>query len=399
MAKSAEDRYASAAEVQQDLERALASPSRVDVRVVRRRDGVVPTVRQRRAAAARRGRRTASAIAAENVRQRARSDADADERRRSTSPIRRRRLRSRSLRRQRLLTRRRLSAGRCWLPSRAVVFVLARRCGTRRRRRARTEQHARRTRTCWRRGRCAERSARRSTSARATSTSIAFPRATGARAVHARLEGFPGVDLVLELFDAQGRRLAKSDARGRGLGEWLQPTSIGPDEAYLAVREVWIEGTKPTANALDPYTLTARWGPPQPGWEIEPNDWPAAATPLPADGKVRGYLGSAEDRDWFADHSRRRPGLVMGKVNAPRASTSWCSATRTARRIVNQRGAGRRRAVRARRARRASRCSSASRASSTPKKDPKEQDARGARRSVRAQPRRHRQVTRPARFR
>ena len=133
-----------------------------------------------------------------------------------------------------------------------------------------------------------------------------LPRARRARdraSLHARLEGIPGVDLVLELFDAQGRRIAKSDARGRGLGEWLQPTSIGPTEAYLAVREVWIDGTPPTANALDPYTLTVRWGPPQPDWELEPNDWPAAATPLPASGRVRGYLGSARGPRLVLDHA------------------------------------------------------------------------------------------------
>jgi len=164
------------------------------------------------------------------------------------------------------------------------------------------------------------------------------PPGKGPRAVHARLEGIPGVDLVLELFDAQGRRVAKSDARGRGLGEWLQPTAIGPTEAYLAVREVWIEGTKPTANALDPYTMTPRWGPPQPDWEIEPNDWPAAATPLGAE-RVRGYLGSAEDRDWFSI-TPAKTGLVMGTVNAPAGVDIIVFRDEDAKKVVNKRGAG-----------------------------------------------------------
>jgi serine/threonine-protein kinase len=164
------------------------------------------------------------------------------------------------------------------------------------------------------------------------------PAGKGPRAVHARLEGIPGVDLVLELFDAQGRRLAKSDARGRGLGEWLQPTSVGPTEAYLAVREVWIEGTKPTANALDPYTLTTRWGPPQPDWELEPNDFPSAATPL-AGGRVRGYLGSGEDRDWFA-LTPSKTGLVMGSVNAPAGVDVIVFRDEDAKKVVNKRGAG-----------------------------------------------------------
>jgi len=165
------------------------------------------------------------------------------------------------------------------------------------------------------------------------------PAGKGPRVLHARLEGIPGVDLVLELFDAQGRRLAKSDARGRGLGEWLQPTAIGPTEAYLAVREVWIDGTPPTANALDPYALTARWGPPQNDWELEPNDWPAAATPLPASGRVRGYLGSAEDRDWFSV-TPTKTGLVMGTVDAPAGVDIIVFRDEDAKKVVNKRGAG-----------------------------------------------------------
>jgi serine/threonine-protein kinase len=164
------------------------------------------------------------------------------------------------------------------------------------------------------------------------------PAGKGPRVLHARLEGIPGVDLVIDLYDAQGRRVAKSDARGRGLGEWMQPTAIGSTEAYLAVREVWIEGTKPTANALDPYTLTARWGPPQPDWELEPNDWPTAATPLSGE-RTRGYLGSAEDRDWFSI-TPAKTGLVMGAVNAPAGVDVIVFRDEDAKKVVNKRGAG-----------------------------------------------------------
>jgi serine/threonine-protein kinase len=143
-----------------------------------------------------------------------------------------------------------------------------------------------------------------------------LPAGKGARAVDARLEGIPGVDLVLELYDAQGRRIAKSDERGRGWGEWLQPTLVGPAESYLAVREFWLQGEKPTEDAPDPYTLTVRWGAPQTGWEVEPNDWPAAATQLAAPGRVRGYLGRADDQDWFA-LTVNRAGTVTGSVTAP----------------------------------------------------------------------------------
>jgi eukaryotic-like serine/threonine-protein kinase len=165
------------------------------------------------------------------------------------------------------------------------------------------------------------------------------PAGRGPRAIHARLDGIPGVDLVLELFDAQGRRLAKSDDHGRGMGEWLQPTSIGPTEAYLAVRELWIDGTSPTANALDPYALTARWGPPQANWEFEPNDWPAAATPMNAGTRVRGYLGGAGDRDWYAisvDHKT----ALSGKLDAPSGVDVIVFRDEDGKKLINKNGAG-----------------------------------------------------------
>ena len=143
-----------------------------------------------------------------------------------------------------------------------------------------------------------------------------IPRGRGARALSARLQGVPDVDLVLELFDAQGRRIAKADARGRGWGEWLQPTSIGPAGGYLLVREEWVEGQTPTENAADRYTLTAHWGPPEPGWEIEPNDWKEAATPVAVGRSMRGYLGSADDKDWFS-LTPSADGRLVGRVRAP----------------------------------------------------------------------------------
>ncbi|HET6146114.1 MAG TPA: protein kinase [Polyangia bacterium] len=143
-----------------------------------------------------------------------------------------------------------------------------------------------------------------------------IPAGNGARAISARLQGIPDVDLVVELFDAQGRRIAKADARGRGGGEWLQPTALGPAGGYLLVREEWVDGQTPTENPGDRYTLAAHWGPPESGWEVEPNDWMEGATPVSPGRALRGYLGSADDKDWFtltpASDSR-----VIARVHAP----------------------------------------------------------------------------------
>jgi serine/threonine-protein kinase len=142
------------------------------------------------------------------------------------------------------------------------------------------------------------------------------PVGKGARVVRARVEGLPGTDLILELFDAQGRRIAKGDAHGRGGSEWIQPFSVGPAEAFVAVREVWVEGQPPTQDPNDTYALTVSWAAPAAGWEVEPNDWEAAATPVQAGTSVRGYLGEADDKDWYAITSPAAGRLAL-RVTVP----------------------------------------------------------------------------------
>ena len=125
------------------------------------------------------------------------------------------------------------------------------------------------------------------------------PAGKAPRVVSARLVGIPDVNLVLELYDTNGTLVARSDAHGQGGDEWLQPVSIGPGEAYVLVRQVWIAGTPPLEGVEDPYVLTVHWGAPRPGWEVEPNDRAENANDVEPDEPLRGFLGSATDRDWF----------------------------------------------------------------------------------------------------
>lgn len=143
-----------------------------------------------------------------------------------------------------------------------------------------------------------------------------LPQSKFSRAISARLEGIPGVDLVLELYDGEGKAVAKSDAHGKGGGEWLQPTVVPPGEAFLLVRQLWTQGAPLVEQIADPYTLSVHFGPPQAGWEVEPNDIPADASPLAASRRARGYLASADDRDWYA-LSSLSPGLYVARVEAP----------------------------------------------------------------------------------
>jgi eukaryotic-like serine/threonine-protein kinase len=359
MAKSAEDRYASAAEVQQDLERALeAAPGGVATSVatvalrrpqaVVRATGEAPTLALGTVAARATVNAAAATVAAPaetRLAPDARANTDSDAAATSDEGELDRLRRSDvddyewSLRRQRLL--RRLGFPLIGLiVAGAAAFVLWKRPWERPDNGLEHEPNN----TAGYANLLVQAPVRGTIGAPLNDREgdvdyYRVPAGKGPRSLHARLEGIPGVDLVLELFDAQGRRVAKSDARGHGLGEWLQPTAIGPTEAYIAVREVWIDGTPPTASALDPYTLTVRWGPPQPDWELEPNDWPAGATPLPASGRVRGYLGSGEDRDWFSV-TPTKTGLVMGTVNAPSGVDVIVFRDEDAKKVVNRRGAG-----------------------------------------------------------
>ena len=56
-------------------------------------------------------------------------------------------------------------------------------------------------------------------------------------------------------------------------------------------------------------------------------------------GRVRGYLGSGEDRDWFSI-TPSKTGLVMGTVNAPAGVDVIVFRDEDAKKVVNRRGAG-----------------------------------------------------------
>jgi hypothetical protein len=125
------------------------------------------------------------------------------------------------------------------------------------------------------------------------------PAGQGTRAVTARVTGIPDVDLVLELYDESGQRLAKVDNAGAGKDEALGPNAIGPGEAFVRVRPVWTAGEPATPANPNPYELTVEWGPPRPGIELEPNDTPLTATKIDREGVTTGHLTSPEDEDWF----------------------------------------------------------------------------------------------------
>jgi len=118
------------------------------------------------------------------------------------------------------------------------------------------------------------------------------------RRLFARVSGIPNIDLVLEIYDGQGHRLAHANDSSVGGGEELVGVRLGRGPYYLCVREVLVAGRQPTENVTDAYTLLATWPPATDVEEQEPNGTPERATLLPVGGFRVGTLGK-DDVDVF----------------------------------------------------------------------------------------------------
>jgi len=123
----------------------------------------------------------------------------------------------------------------------------------------------------------------------------------GTYVLHTDLTGVPSMDLKLTVFDADGKRIAEIDEQGPGEGEDLPNVRLeGPGEFFVEVREVWVRGKPATEDETNWYTLTARWHPKQPNQESEPDDAPAQSIPLVLNEPMRGYAGRANDVDYYS---------------------------------------------------------------------------------------------------
>jgi hypothetical protein len=119
------------------------------------------------------------------------------------------------------------------------------------------------------------------------------------KVLHAEVTGLPNMELVLEVFDGTGKKLAEADNGGVGDGEIIPNFRLSPGEHYIAVREVWTAGRPATENVSDWYTLTATWHPLEPGHESEPDDVASAALPVGVGETMHGRLGRLDDVDYY----------------------------------------------------------------------------------------------------
>jgi eukaryotic-like serine/threonine-protein kinase len=122
--------------------------------------------------------------------------------------------------------------------------------------------------------------------------------AVGRAKLSARVTAIPNIDLALVVYDHAGRPLAIADAAGVGEPEVVPDLGVGDDRVYVAVLESTLTPpTVPTENLSDAYELTVTIGAASADEELEPNDVPSDATPIPVGAARRGTLGRGDDVD------------------------------------------------------------------------------------------------------
>lgn len=111
------------------------------------------------------------------------------------------------------------------------------------------------------------------------------------QSVDVAVSGAPGVDVVLEVMDVDGNRLALVNGAGEGAGERL------PNLALRGVAYLRVSSAKRGVGGA--YSLAVRFFPPAVDAEAEPNDRAADSTLLELGRSASGLLGHAADEDWY----------------------------------------------------------------------------------------------------
>jgi hypothetical protein len=113
--------------------------------------------------------------------------------------------------------------------------------------------------------------------------------------LRADLSGVPGMDLTLTLKDALGNDILVVDNAGKEQPEVLTGYGVTKGDYYLIVAEK--SGKK--SDSHNPYTLSKKLIPWQPGLEWEPNDSTGTAQAVKVGDSVDGYFAPKGDTDWY----------------------------------------------------------------------------------------------------
>jgi hypothetical protein len=119
--------------------------------------------------------------------------------------------------------------------------------------------------------------------------------AAGLRILNVDVTGVPGVDPILEIYDANLYKIKEQGGGGPGEPERLRDFGVrGPAVYFLRLRSK----SRLAANAQVPYQITTELLPYEGTSEFEPNDQRQDATPFER-GSMGGTIGTAGDQDWY----------------------------------------------------------------------------------------------------
>lgn len=121
----------------------------------------------------------------------------------------------------------------------------------------------------------------------------------GSFLLRAEVTRIPNMNIVLSLYDGVGGKIVDANSADIGGNETITNWPIKAGTYYLLVREFWTNSITPTENVTDTYRLWATISESTNDDEHEPNDTPKQASILKPPDKVKGFLGSIKDQDYY----------------------------------------------------------------------------------------------------
>ena len=126
--------------------------------------------------------------------------------------------------------------------------------------------------------------------------------------VRVDIDGVPGVDVALKVHNrSRNRDVRIVNAQGVGRGEKIRLLRLPAGKHVVMVSC----GQQHDANPHDPYRLLLTKSVPRPGFEVEPNDRPEAASPVSIGRSIRGHHEPAGEEDWFVFQVDAAPGHAV----------------------------------------------------------------------------------------
>ncbi len=129
--------------------------------------------------------------------------------------------------------------------------------------------------------------------------------------VRVHLRRLPEVDLMLQIFrEGAEKPYATASSGGRGIDEALSGLSLGPGRYFILVRQDLSLRGRPVEVISDSYRLSVEIL--DPGlWETEPNDSVTEATALEKGAARKGYVQTSGDRDVYCLGATGSPVTAM----------------------------------------------------------------------------------------